>query len=178
MLSATYQMAPAEPRATATDYCDVQSTSLDAESMVSLSTGFDAFTGLTKCTYFLSTAADSGLAPAWKLVDSVETASTKFWDYDLVTAEYFTLDLAESSVATGIYNLPTGVAKVPDVINGAVSADDFNVAPGSMMPMMNGCGFEDVVYNMEMWGGYNDAALGHSCVEQMHSVKAYDHMLE
>jgi len=81
-----------------------------------LSTGFDAFTGLTKCTYFLSTAVDSGLAPAWRLVDSAETATTKFWDYDLVVSEYFTLQLEASSVAVDPYTLPTGVSKVPDVV--------------------------------------------------------------
>jgi len=185
MLAATYQMAPASPRVTTTDYCDVQSTELTAESMVSLSTGFDAFTGLTKCTYFLSTAVASGLAPAWKLVDSVEATTAKFWDYELVTAEYFTLELSASSAAGAPYALPTGVAKVPNFADSNVVAsptgNEVGVMDYSAMappPMMNKCAFVAVTMNKELWGGYEDMDVAHACDSQMKEVQSYNEMLE
>ena len=169
MLAATYQMAPADPRVTATDYCDAHATTLTADSMVSLSTGFDAFTGKTKCTYFLTTAAASGLAPAWRLVSSLETATTNFWDYDLVIAEYFDLDLAASTAAGAPYAAVTGIPKVPEVTNALQAATfmDYEAAAALGMgvpPMYHNCDFE-TTYGPEQTGGYGDISMSMSCLE-------------
>lgn len=147
----------------ATDYCDTQSTALVADSMVNLSTGFDAFTGETKCTYFLSTAAASGLAPAWKLISSDETASTNFWDYDLVVAEYFTLELSASVVSgTAPYATVANVAKIPEVVDSSAPAlMDYETLAASnegALPMYYNCDF-DITYDFEMTGNYENVSV-------------------
>jgi len=188
LLAATYQKAPADPRVPTTDYYDNQSTQLVADSSEMLMTGHDAFTGLTKCTYFLSTEIASGLAPAWRLVASNNDETTSFFDYDLVVSEYFTLELEQSSASGTPYVLPTGVAKVPNynmfipayrsaevsvTWNEIISEDGgYGYYGGgseeSMRPRFYGCSMEGngaYTRNMTGYNGYQNDISFHTCAE-------------
>jgi hypothetical protein len=116
-LAATTQRAPASPRVAATDYCAAQVTTLTATE-ATLMTGGDAFTGLTKCTYFLVAANDgttdaTEYAPAFQLTKSETTAAgLDFWAYKLVVTEYELSDIASGNNGAP-YIIPTGVTAVP-----------------------------------------------------------------
>ena len=131
----------------------------------------------------MSTAVDSGLAPAWELVKSIDGSDENpFNDYSLVVAEYFTLELSASSTAGAPYAVPTGVAKVPDYIDSSAPAaiiykggeEDFP----DQRPAMHNCAFADIVMNKELFGGYNDVDVPHSCQQQMDLVNNYKGLLD
>ena len=97
VLAATYQVSwlTSETTRPVAAYCDKQITALTATA-ATLSTFGVAFNGGTKCTYFLTVAADGG-APSFAI------SALGFNAFQLHYAEWSSTDMTGAFLATGIY---------------------------------------------------------------------------
>jgi len=178
LLSAAYQPTPSANRVLATEYCDAHHTALVADTAVTLTSGGAAFTGLTKCTYFLTTAVESNMAPAFKLTSSIDSSGVFFWGYDLVVSEWMNEGETLTEGTDPFYAALVGVT-LPSITQTTpvVTHDYTDMAIGTPYePSLSYCSFASAtsVKSMSDYGGYWNVDKTMTCAEIMKQNRHYN----